>query len=158
MPPVASPTWENYCAGHVECESGCVFVCLTNNKGGRDGPVTGMSLRTKLMSLSVFAVAAFWVLTVHRFAQCRPRAADLRDRQQKLRNLVRVIMPQPLATSKEGQRGPDVDGRCEGDRVWSRRDPAYDKDEYFWISDYPSDMMVFLPIKPALDGNESGVS
>ena len=73
------------------------------------------------MSLSVFTVAALVLLFA--VSLNADRAQLMQDRQQKLRNLVEVIHA-TAAHFEGGQRGPDVDGRCEeGDQGSGPRDP-----------------------------------
>ena len=110
---------------------------------------TGMSLRTKLMSLSVFTVAALVLLFA--VSLNADRAQLMQDRQQKLRNLVEVIHATAAHFEKEasaGRMSMDDAKKATKDLV---REIRYDKDEYFWINDL-NDMMVVHPIKPALDG------
>ena len=112
----------------------------------------GMSLRGKLMALSAATVAALVLLFA--VSLNNEKAQLLKDRQEKLRNLVEVAYTtatQYDKLAKEGKMSAEDAQKAAQDSIRSMR---YDTVEYFWINDLgkPAPKMVMHPTVPALEG------
>jgi methyl-accepting chemotaxis protein len=111
-----------------------------------------MSLRGKLMALSAATVAALVLLFA--VSLNNEKAQLLKDRQEKLRNLVEVAYTtaaQYDKLAKEGKMSAEDAQKAAQDSIRSMR---YDTVEYFWINDLgkPAPKMVMHPTVPALEG------
>jgi methyl-accepting chemotaxis protein len=111
-----------------------------------------MSLRGKLLSLSAATVAALVLLFA--VSLNNEKAQLLKDRQEKLRNLVEVAYTtaaQYDKLAKEGKMSADDAQKAAQDSIRAMR---YDKVEYFWINDLgkPAPKMLMHPTVPALEG------
>ncbi len=111
----------------------------------------GMSLRSKLMTMSVATVLALTVLFI--VLLINSKAQMLGDRQDKVRNLVEVAhatVAHYEAEARSGKLSLEDAQKAAMNAVKAMR---YEKVEYFWINDL-NDLMVMHPIKPELDGKK----
>lgn len=113
---------------------------------------TGMSLRTKLLGLSIFTVAALALLFI--VALNNQKSQLLHDRQEKLRNLVESAHATVAHYEKQAKDGKLSDEDARKAAMDALRAVRYDKVEYFWINDLgkPAPKMIMHPTVPALDG------
>ena len=110
---------------------------------------TGMSLRGKLVSLSAATVAALVLLFA--VSLNNEKAQLLKDRQEKIRNLVEVAHATLGHFEKEAREGRMSVDEAKKAAMNTIRSLRYDKVEYFWINDFtPTTLM--HPIKPELEG------
>ncbi|MBS1131862.1 MAG: chemotaxis sensory transducer [Proteobacteria bacterium] len=111
----------------------------------------GMSLRSKLLAMTVMTVAAlallFTVLLINGKSQM------LEDRQAKVRNLVEVAHGTMVFFEKEAREGRMTTEDAKKAAAAAIRLMRYDKVEYFWINDL-TDTMIMHPIKPDMDGKK----
>ena len=92
---------------------------------------TGMSLRTKLLGLSIFTVAALALLFI--VALNNQKSQLLHDRQEKLRNLVESAHATVAHYEKQAKDGKLSDEDARKAAMDALRAVRYDKVEYFWI-------------------------
>ena len=109
----------------------------------------GLSMRTKLLGLSLFTVAALTLLFVVSLSNTRQQL--MADRQEKVRNLVEVAHATIAHYEKAAREGRMSVEDAKKAAIGVVRDMRYEKVEYFWINDL-NDLMVMHPIKPELDG------
>ncbi|WP_412480391.1 methyl-accepting chemotaxis protein [Azonexus sp. IMCC34839] len=111
----------------------------------------GMSLRSKLMTMSVATVLALTVLFI--VLLINSKSQMLGDRQDKVRNLVEVAHATVAHYEAEARNGKLSVEDAKKAAIDAVRAMRYDKVEYFWINDL-TDLMVMHPIKPELDGKK----
>ena len=112
----------------------------------------GMSLRTKLLGLSAFTVAALALLFA--VSLNNEKAQLIHDRQEKLRNLVESAHATVAHFEKQAKDGKLSDEDARKAAMDALRSVRYDNVEYFWINDLgkPAPKMIMHPTVPALDG------
>lgn len=111
----------------------------------------GMSLRSKLLAMTVMTVAALAVLFT--VLLINGKSQMLEDRQAKVRNLVEVAHGTLVFFEKEAREGRMTTEEAKKAAAASIRLMRYDKVEYFWINDL-TDTMIMHPIKPDMDGKK----
>lgn len=111
----------------------------------------GMSLRSKLLAMTVMTVAALAVLFT--VLLINGKSQMLEDRQAKVRNLVEVAHGTLVFFEKEAREGRMTTEDAKKAAAASIRLMRYDKVEYFWINDL-TDTMIMHPIKPDMDGKK----
>ncbi len=111
----------------------------------------GMSLRSKLMAMSVATVLALTVLFI--VLLINSKSQMLGDRQDKVRNLVEVANATLAYYEGEVRAGRMVEEDAKKAAKNAVKAMRYDKVEYFWIQDM-NHMMIMHPIKPELDGKQ----
>ncbi|MBI2306131.1 MAG: methyl-accepting chemotaxis protein [Rhodocyclales bacterium] len=116
------------------------------NKSGR------MTLRTKLMALAAATVAALALLFAVSLNSDREQL--LRDRKEKLRNLVEVAHATAALYEKQAKEGKLSADDAKKAALDSLRAMRYDQVEYFWVNDLgkPAPTMIMHPTVPALEG------
>ena len=111
----------------------------------------GISLRSKLMGMSVATVLALTVLFVVLLLSSKSQM--LEDRQDKVRNLVEVANATLAYYESEARAGRMTDEDAKKAAKNAVKAMRYDKVEYFWIQDM-NHIMIMHPIKPELDGKQ----
>ncbi|MCP5268652.1 MAG: methyl-accepting chemotaxis protein [Zoogloeaceae bacterium] len=110
---------------------------------------TGMSLRTKLNTLSFGTIAALAVLFA--IVLNNEKTQLMQDRQQKIEALVDAAyttIGHFEKEAREGRMSVDEAKKFAKDAVRAMR---YEKVEYFWINDL-NHIMIMHAVKPELDG------
>jgi methyl-accepting chemotaxis protein len=109
----------------------------------------GISLRSKLIGMTVAAIVALGILfTVLLFNE---RSQLMSDRQDKVRNLVEVAHSTLTYYEKQARDGKMSVDDAKKAAMGALKEARYDKSEYFWINGL-DDMMIMHPIKPEMDG------
>jgi len=109
----------------------------------------GIGLRTKLIGMTVATVVALGILfTVLLFNE---RSQLMRDRQDKVRNLVEVAHSTLAYYEKQARDGKMSVDDAKKAAMGVLKEARYDRSEYFWINGL-DDTMIMHPIKPELDG------
>ncbi|MBN9421987.1 MAG: chemotaxis protein [Candidatus Accumulibacter sp. 66-26] len=110
---------------------------------------TGMSLRNKLLSLTIATIVGLCVLFTALLIN--EKAQLLSDRQEKVRNLVEVAHATVAHFEKLARDGKLPVEEAQKQAMDVLRDMRYDKTEYFWVHGL-NEVMIMHPIKPELDG------
>ena len=111
----------------------------------------GISLRSKLMGMSVATVLALTVLFVVLLLSSKSQM--LEDRQDKVRNLVEVANATLAYYESEARAGRMTDEDAKKAAKNAVKAMRHDKVEYFWIQDM-NHIRIMHPIKPELDGKQ----
>ncbi len=112
---------------------------------------TGMSLRTKLVGLTVATVIALCVLFA--VVLSSEKSQLLADRQDKIRNVVEVATGVLENFHRLEKSGKLTREEAQAQAKETLRGLRYDKAEYFWINDMHP-VSVMHPIKPELEGKD----
>jgi len=110
---------------------------------------SGMSLRNKLLSLTIATIVGLCVLFTALLIN--EKAQLLSDRQEKVRNLVEVAHTTVAHFEKLARDGKLSVEEAQKQAMDVLRDMRYDKTEYFWVHGL-NEVMIMHPIKPELDG------
>lgn len=110
---------------------------------------SGMSLRNKLLSLTIATIVGLCVLFTALLIN--EKAQLLSDRQEKVRNLVEVAHATVAHFEKLARDGKLSVEEAQKQAMDVLRDMRYDKTEYFWVHGL-NEVMIMHPIKPELDG------
>ena len=109
---------------------------------------SGMTLRSKLIAMTLATIAALIVLFAVLLSNSK--AQMLEDRQYKVRNLVEVAHATLTHYESEARAGRMSVEEAQKAASAAIRAMRYDKVEYFWIHNLNT-MMVMHPIKPELE-------
>ena len=111
--------------------------------------INGMTLRGKLLAMTVATIAALVFLFVVMLSNERHQLIE--DRQDKVRNLVEVAHATISFYEGEARGGRLSVEDAQKAAMSAIRAMRYDKSEYFWIHNL-NNLMVMHPIKPDLEG------
>ena len=112
---------------------------------------TGMSLRSKLLGLTIATIVALCVLFA--VVLSNEKSQLLADRQDKTRNVVEAATGVLEYFHKQEKAGKISREEAQTQAKEVLRGMRYDKVEYFWINDMHP-VSVMHPIKPELEGKD----
>jgi methyl-accepting chemotaxis protein len=110
-----------------------------------------MTLKAKLTGLIVVIMVSLLALFV--LALSMERANLLRDRSEKVRNLVEVAYTVVEHYADLARTGKLDEEQAKAQALATLRQMRYDKSEYFWVNDYQPRMLMHA-IKPELEGKD----
>lgn len=114
-------------------------------------PHSGMSLRGKLLAMTVATILA--LVALFAVVLINSRNELLNDRKEKVRNLVETAHTQIAYYEQQVKTGKLELAAAQQLAMDALRNARYDGKEYFWINDYHP-KMVMHPIKPELQGED----